>query len=136
VHAYVSKAFHEVYINVEDRAVISDETLHGRHSHVDTAYMKQVEEACLEDVRVKAEIEKLRLPKEAVVIVEPWTYATDGMNDMKDRITVVRNSTLIRERSSLTFLSAGSTCGSATIQMPTITATRSKLSPRSQKLFR
>lgn len=89
VHAYISKDFHEILVDIEGRAVITDKVLNGRHSHVDTAYMKQVEMACLDDARVKAEIQALRLPGEATVIVEPWTYATDGMNDMSTRITMV-----------------------------------------------
>jgi primary-amine oxidase len=88
VHVYISKEFHEIFIGIESMAVISNEVFHGRHSHVDTAYMKQVEEACLDDVRVLTEIKALKLPKGATVIVEPWTYATDGMNDMRDRITM------------------------------------------------
>ncbi|KAF2713495.1 copper amine oxidase [Pleomassaria siparia CBS 279.74] len=85
VHAYISKAFHELHVDLNARGVISNEIQYGKHSHVDTAYMKQVEEACLEDVRVKVEIKKLQLPEGATVIVEPWTYATDGMNDMSTR---------------------------------------------------
>lgn len=88
VHAYISKAFHEFRVDIPSRSIISDEILHGRHSHVDSAYMKQVEEICLADSRVQAEVEALRLPEGATVIVEPWTYATDGMNDMTSRITM------------------------------------------------
>jgi primary-amine oxidase len=50
--------------------------------------MKQVETACLGDSRVQDEVKKLQLPDGATVIVEPWTYATDGMNDMSSRITM------------------------------------------------
>jgi primary-amine oxidase len=88
VHAYILNAFHELEIDVKDKSVLSDEVLKGRHSHVDSAYMKQVEEACLRDDRVQAEIKSLKLPENATVIVEPWTYATDGMNDMSSRITM------------------------------------------------
>lgn len=88
VHVYVSKTFHEMLVNLDTKTVLSNKILQGRHSHVDSAYMKQVEEACLEDSRVQAEIKALRLPENATVIVEPWTYATDGMNDMSSRITM------------------------------------------------
>jgi primary-amine oxidase len=37
---------------------------------------------------VKAEIEALDLPDEAVVCVEIWSYATDGMRDMSNRIVL------------------------------------------------
>jgi primary-amine oxidase len=51
--------------------------------------MKAVEEACLADERVQAEIKTLNVPDGATVVVEPWAYATDGMNDMTDRVTMV-----------------------------------------------
>ncbi|KAF2463782.1 copper amine oxidase [Lindgomyces ingoldianus] len=88
VHAYYSKEFHKIKVDIQAQTAISNDILHGRHSHVDSAYMKQVEEACHQDPRVQAEIQSLQLPKEATVIVEPWTYATDGMNDMNVRITM------------------------------------------------
>jgi primary-amine oxidase len=50
--------------------------------------MKQVEEVCLADARVQAEVKELKLPEGSTVIVEAWTYATDGMNDMGSRITM------------------------------------------------
>ncbi|KAF2649885.1 copper amine oxidase [Lophiostoma macrostomum CBS 122681] len=88
IHAYISNAFHELKVDVNSKSILSDVVLKGRHSHVDSAYMKQVEEACLRDDRVKGALESLVLPKGATVIVEPWTYATDGMNDMSSRITM------------------------------------------------
>jgi primary-amine oxidase len=51
--------------------------------------MKEVEEACLRDPKVQAEIITLDLPEGASVIVEPWAYATDGSNDMSRRISMV-----------------------------------------------
>lgn len=94
VHAYIRQAFHEIVVDVKARAVASDEMLKGRHSHVDSAYMKKVEEACLRDPRVQTDIEALKLPEGATVVVEPWTYATDGENDMSSRITMVSNKFL------------------------------------------
>ncbi|ORY17462.1 copper amine oxidase [Clohesyomyces aquaticus] len=88
VHIYLNQQFHEILVDVTAKSVFSAEILHGKHSHVDSAYMKQVETACLSDARVQAEIASLQLPEEATVIVEPWTYATDGMNDMSARITM------------------------------------------------
>jgi primary-amine oxidase len=52
--------------------------------------MKQVEQACLANKKVQDEIRSLDLPEGAVVVVEPWAYATDGMNDMTQRVTMVR----------------------------------------------
>src|SRR5262245_7599301 len=86
VHVYILKAFHEIVVDINGRSVISDGILQGRHSRVDSAYMKQVEAACLADPRIRAKIQELKLPGSATVIVEPWTYATDGMSDMSERI--------------------------------------------------
>ncbi|PVH95648.1 hypothetical protein DM02DRAFT_675343 [Periconia macrospinosa] len=88
VHAYFNKAFHEIFVDIPGNKILSHQILEGKHSHVDAAYMAQVEEACMQDIKVQAEIEALKLPSNATVIVEPWTYATDGMNDMKARITM------------------------------------------------
>ena len=113
VHAYIDKGFHEIFVDVGQEQVVSHEVLQGKHSHVDAAYMGQVEDACLQDTRVQAAIEKLKLPKDATVIVEPWTYATDGANDMDSRITMVRMLPCAMQQ--LTGLdSAGFTCGFAT----------------------
>lgn len=122
VHAYIDKAFHELFVSIQPQEVISDEILHGRHSHVDAAYMKKVEEACLRDARVQTEIEALKLPAGATVIVEPWTYATDGMNDMSSRITMVGRLLLPCRESNCT--SVGFTCVFLTILMPIITRIR------------
>ncbi|KAF2123231.1 copper amine oxidase [Lophiotrema nucula] len=88
VHAYIDKAFHEIFVDVNERSIVFHDVLHGRHSHIDSAYMKKVEAACLQDEHVQAEIDSLHLPEGATVIVEPWTYATDGMNDMRERTTM------------------------------------------------
>lgn len=95
VHAYIDKAFHEIFVDVSKADILRHEILHGRHSHIDTAYMKKVEAVCLDDERIQAEIKALELPEGATVIVEPWTYATDGANDMRQRITMVRVSKVL-----------------------------------------
>lgn len=51
--------------------------------------MKKVEQACLADADVQEEIRCLKLPEGATAVVEPWAYATDGMNDMSQRVTMV-----------------------------------------------
>ena len=92
VHAYLAKDFHQLKVNVHDGTIASDQVLVGKHSHIDPEYMKEVEHACLQDAQVKAAISALELPEEAKVIVEPWAYATDGMNDMTSRTTMVKPS--------------------------------------------
>ncbi|TAQ84205.1 hypothetical protein B7494_g7470 [Chlorociboria aeruginascens] len=51
------------------------------HSNADGEEILEVERIALEDERVKAEIAKLQLPKDTVVISDPWIYGSDGIND-------------------------------------------------------
>ncbi|KAM0458314.1 hypothetical protein ACHAPV_006125 [Trichoderma viride] len=78
----------ELIIDLDEQSVMKLENLKGKHSYIDSSYMGEVEKTCLADDRVQAEIQTLRLPREAVVCVEAWAYATDGMNDMTERITM------------------------------------------------
>lgn len=80
----------ELIVDLDEQSVVKLENLKGKHSFIDSSYMGEAEKACLADERVQAEIQTLRLPDEAVVCVEAWAYATDGMNDMTERITMVR----------------------------------------------
>ena len=80
---------HELLLDLDNGRVLEHEVLKGKHSYVDSAYMQEVEAACMADQRVKDEIRKLDLPPGASVVVEPWTYATDGQNDMSKRVTMV-----------------------------------------------
>lgn len=88
IQAHVDNDFFELKVNLDQQAVVSQETLHGRHSHIDGEYMRQAELACMADPRVKEQVAALNLPEEATVVVEPWTYGTDGMNDMSKRMTM------------------------------------------------
>ncbi|KAK0640020.1 Copper amine oxidase 1 [Lasiodiplodia hormozganensis] len=93
VQAYVGQAgekkkFTEFMVNLNTRCIQSKQELPGKHSYIDADYMRQVEKACLADSRVQDEIRSLNLPEGATVVVEPWAYATDGMNDMNERVTM------------------------------------------------
>lgn len=79
----------ELLVDLDQSAVVQREILVGKHSFIDSAYMKDVENACMADERVQHEVGKLRLPEGASVVVEPWAYATDGMNDMSERTSMV-----------------------------------------------
>lgn len=79
----------ELLVDIDHDRVIQQEHLVGKHSYIDSEYMKSVEKACMADPKVQQEITKLYLPAEASVIVEAWAYATDGMNDMSERTTMV-----------------------------------------------
>ncbi|KAJ6180086.1 hypothetical protein N7519_010547 [Penicillium mononematosum] len=78
----------ELLVDLDSKQVIKNEHLVGRHSYIDADYMRLVESACLADPKVQDEIKKLKLPADSTVIVEPWAYGTDGMNDMSERISM------------------------------------------------
>ena len=82
----------ELFVNLDSSTIEKEEQLVGRHSYIDAEYMLEVEKACMADKRIRVEIKKLDLPAEATVVIEPWAYAPDGMNDMRERITMVRLS--------------------------------------------
>ena len=80
---------YDLLVNLDINQVTRKQHQVGKHSYIDAEYMKQVEAACLANERVQAEIKTLKLPDGASVIVEPWAYATDGMNDMTKRVSMV-----------------------------------------------
>lgn len=82
----------ELIVDLDSDKVVQKQHQKGKHSYIDSDYMQEVERACLADEGVKAEIKTLNLPPEATVVVEAWAYATDGMNDMTDRLTMVSQS--------------------------------------------
>jgi primary-amine oxidase len=90
VQAHVNRTFFEYKVDLDQQAVDSQETLHGRHSHIDGDYMRKAELACLADPRVREQVAALNLPEAATVVAEAWTYGPDGMNDMSKRMTMVR----------------------------------------------
>jgi primary-amine oxidase len=81
--------FRKVRVDLIDKKLFNLEHLDGKHAYVDAGEMKKCEKACLEDLRVLAAIEALKLPDNAVVVVDPWTYSPDGMNDMSRRCVMV-----------------------------------------------
>lgn len=81
----------ELVVDLDNDKVVRKQHVEGKHSYIDSAYMKSVEAACLANEEVQAEIRTLDLPDGATVVVEPWAYATDGMNDMTERVTMVGN---------------------------------------------
>ncbi len=79
----------ELILDLERKTIVKQQHLIGKHSYIDTTYMKAVENACLSNPQIKESVYKLDLPDGATPIVEPWAYATDGENDMSSRITMV-----------------------------------------------
>lgn len=79
----------EILVNLDEGKIEAKKHLEGKHTYIDPSYMREVEKACLADKRVQEEIRSLDLPPGSTAIVEPWAYATDGMHDMTDRVTMV-----------------------------------------------
>ena len=83
------KDLREIHVDLDARTIIQETALEGRHSYQDSTEMRAMEKACLSAPEVQEAIRLLELPENAVVRVEPWTYGTDGMNDMSERIIMV-----------------------------------------------
>ncbi len=84
-----SAKFWQVRVNLETDEVSSKIDLAGKQSYTDAEEMQRSEKACLADSEVQKVIKAMELPNDAVVCIEPWTYGTDGMNDMRKRIIMV-----------------------------------------------
>jgi len=84
-----SDNFYQLKVNTNSGEIVRKEQLTGCHPHVDVNDMQKTESACLADLQVQAAIKDMKLPEGAIIKIEPWTYGTDGMNDMKQKITMV-----------------------------------------------
>lgn len=82
-------ALFEFLVDLDQGKVVGKQHHRGRHSYIDTEFMKSVERACLADEGVREQVRGLGLPEGAEVVVEPWAYATDGEGDMRRRVTMV-----------------------------------------------
>lgn len=83
-----SNHYYQLKVDVETGGIMEQKQLVGCHPHVDATDMQKAEQECLNDPRVQAAIKDMKLPVGAEVKIEPWTYATDGMNDMSEKITM------------------------------------------------
>lgn len=81
--------FREVHLDLDTGSILKEKKLEGKHSYVDSTEMGAAEAACLASPEVQDAIKMLQLPERAIVCIEPWTYGTDGMNDMTERIIMV-----------------------------------------------
>lgn len=87
--------FREALVELDTGKIVDEQTLPGRHSYIDSTEMQAAEQACLAAPEVQEAISMLKLPENATVCIEPWTYGTDGMNDMAERIIMVRRGSLL-----------------------------------------
>jgi len=84
-----ASSFQQIEADLKTNELFNKKSLEGKHSYTDSIEMQKSEIACLANKVVQAEIKALDLPEEAVVCVEAWTYAPDGIEDMKQRIIMV-----------------------------------------------
>ena len=126
----------ELIVDLDNNSVVKKQHVEGKHSYIDTNFMKAVEEACLADEKVQAEIKTLNIPDGATVVVEPWAYATDGMNDMTDRLTMVYHALHYDVLYLLMMCSAGFIYDCWRTQMQTTMPTLWIFAPKYQSLFR
>ncbi|RMJ21643.1 amine oxidase [Aspergillus sp. HF37] len=78
----------ELLVDLDKTQVVKKQYLPGKHSYIDSDYMQAVKAVCRADSRFQAEVRSLDLPEDATVIIEPWAYAPDGMNDMSQRVSM------------------------------------------------
>ncbi|KAK4545123.1 hypothetical protein LTR36_003674 [Oleoguttula mirabilis] len=84
VNYYLRKTnkFHEAVINLTQQSVEYNVRLGPNvHAPIDGEEVMEIERITLEDEGVKAEIAKLQLPEGTQVIVDPWPYGSDGIDD-------------------------------------------------------
>ena len=127
----------ELGVDLDEEKVTNKQYLEGKHSFIDPAYMQAAEKACLADPRIQDEIKTLELPQGAKVVVESWAYATDGMNDMSERTTMVSPAdTLSPGYANLLGCSVGSTFVCWITRMRTTMLTLSTFAQRFQRILR
>ncbi|PHH52178.1 Copper amine oxidase 1 [Ceratocystis fimbriata CBS 114723] len=78
----------EFHVDLDAAKVAYREHKKGKHSYIDANFMGRVQDACLADASIQAEIAKMALPAGSSVVVEPWEYSTDGLNDVSKRTTM------------------------------------------------
>ncbi|EOD50606.1 putative copper amine oxidase protein [Neofusicoccum parvum UCRNP2] len=74
--------YHEAIVDLTAGAVERNVRLGPNvHANGDGDEIVTIEKVALEDPSVQAEIAKLQLPKGTVVVIDPWIYGSDGVND-------------------------------------------------------
>ncbi|KAI7537519.1 putative copper amine oxidase [Hortaea werneckii] len=74
--------FHEAVVNLTQQTIESNVRLGPNvHAPGDGEEIMAIERIALEDEGVQAEIAKLKLPEGSSIVVDPWIYGSDGIND-------------------------------------------------------
>ncbi|KAJ4421854.1 hypothetical protein N0V82_003454 [Gnomoniopsis sp. IMI 355080] len=79
-----STSLFEALVSLTHKKVIKNKQLsHEFHGALDPAEMELVAGLMLEDETVKDAIARLELPAGAELVIEPWMYGSDGVNDAR-----------------------------------------------------
>ncbi|KAF2457389.1 copper amine oxidase [Lineolata rhizophorae] len=74
--------FHEAIINLSRQTIERHVRLGlNQHGNGDAEEIVAVEQAALKDESVLAEVAKLKIPEGSVLVIDPWIYGSDGVND-------------------------------------------------------
>ncbi|KAK3672150.1 hypothetical protein LTR78_007903 [Recurvomyces mirabilis] len=74
--------FHEAIINLTQKTLERNVRLGANiHAPGDGEEIVAIERIALEDEGVQAELAKMQLPEGAQIVVDPWIYGADGIND-------------------------------------------------------
>ncbi|KAK5704182.1 hypothetical protein LTR97_003195 [Elasticomyces elasticus] len=74
--------FHEAVVNLTKHSVEYNVRLGpNMHAPGDGDEIIAIERAALEDEGVQAEIAKMKLPEGSKIVIDPWIYGSDGVND-------------------------------------------------------
>ncbi len=73
----------EAVIDFASRKLISNtEIPEDCHAAADTSELYEIEKIALSSQEVQKELERLKLPPESIVACDPWTYGSDGDDDV------------------------------------------------------
>src|SRR5579859_3938374 len=75
------KTFEAIVDLATNKLVSNAQIPEGQHAAADTKELFEIEEIALSSPEVKTELERLKLPKDAIVACDPWTYGSDGDDD-------------------------------------------------------
>jgi len=76
-----SKAFEAIIDLGTGKLASNAEIPYECHAAADPTELSEIEEIALKSPEIQKEIERLKLPKEAVIACDPWTYGSDGDDD-------------------------------------------------------
>ncbi|KAJ5641637.1 Copper amine oxidaseN2-terminal [Penicillium lividum] len=83
-HRLDNGSFYKALLNADTKSIVSAKELpKGIQGPLDVDEMLEIEQVCLNHPAVKAEIEKLKLPSDMTVCLDPWIYGTDDPKETR-----------------------------------------------------